>query len=47
MKNLKKNDKYSIVDTYNNNELEALGIDAKSYSKISQYDNILLYPESK
>ena len=47
VKVLKKNDKYSVVDTYNNNELETLGIDAKTYSKISQFDNILLYPEAK
>lgn len=47
VKVLKKNDKYSVVGTYDNSELEALGIDAKGYSKISQYDNILLYPEAK
>lgn len=47
VKVLKKNDKYSVVGTYNNSELEALGIDAKGYIKISQYDNILLYPEAK
>ena len=45
VKVLKKNDKYSIIDTYDNNELEYLGIDAKTYNKINQYDNILLYPE--
>ena len=47
VKILKKNDKYSVVDSYDNSELESLGIDAKSYIKISQYDNILLYPEQK
>lgn len=47
VKILKRNDKYSVVDTYDNKELEALGIDAKTYNKISQYDNILLYPEVK
>lgn len=47
VKILKKNDKYSVVDSYDNSELETLGIDAKSYIKISQYDNILLYPEQK
>ena len=47
VKVLKKNDKYSIIGTYDNTELETLGIDAKSYIKISQYDNILLYPEQK
>lgn len=45
VKVLKKNDKYSIIDTYDNNELENLGIDTKTYNKINQYDNILLYPE--
>ena len=47
VKILKKNDKYSVVDSYDNSELESLGIDAKSYIKITQYDNILLYPEQK
>lgn len=47
VKVLKKNDKYSIIGTYDNSELESLGIDAKTYIKISQYDNILLYPEAK
>ena len=44
VKILKKNDKYSVVDSYDNSELESLGIDVKSYIKITQYDNILLYP---
>lgn len=47
VKVLKKNDKYSIIGTYDNTELEALGVDVKSYSKISQYDTILLYPDPK
>ena len=47
VKLLKKNDKYSVISTYSNEELEALGIDAKDYKKISQYDNILMYPERK
>lgn len=47
VKILKKNDKYSVVSAYDNSELEALGIDVKTYSKINQYDNILLYPETK
>lgn len=44
VKVLKKNDKYSIISQYKNEELQALGIDTKNYNKISQYDNILLYP---
>ena len=47
VKLLKKNDKYSVISTYSNEELEALGIDAKDYKKIFQYDNILMYPERK
>lgn len=47
VKLLKKNDKYSVISTYSNEELEALGIDIKDYKKISQYDNILIYPENK
>lgn len=44
VKLLKKNDKYSIISAFNQEELQTLGIDAKKYKKISQYDNILLYP---
>lgn len=44
VKLLKKNDKYSIIDTFNAEELQSLGVDVQKYSKISQYDNILLYP---
>ena len=44
VKVLKKNDKYSIISQYKSEELQALGIDTKNYNKISQYDNILLYP---
>lgn len=44
VKVLKKNDKYSIISAYTNDELEQLGIDSKSYIKISQYDTILIYP---
>lgn len=44
VKLLKKNDKYSIISTYNTEELQALGVDISTYSKISQYDTILLYP---
>lgn len=47
VKILKKNEKYSIIGSYDNKELESLGIDVKNYNKISQFDNILLYPEPK
>lgn len=47
VKVLKRNDKYSIISTYNTEELNALGVDIKTYSKISEYDTILLYPIDK
>lgn len=47
VKVLKKNEKYSIISTYSDEELKQLGIDSKNYIKITQYDNILLYPEQK
>lgn len=48
VKVLKRNDKYSIISTYKPEELNAIGIgDEKDYKKISQYDTILLYPNSK
>ena len=46
VKVLKKNDKYSIISTYNTEELNQLGVDSQSYSKISRYDTILLYPNT-
>lgn len=47
VKVLKRNDKYSIIGTYSNEELKSLGVDIQKYNKISQHDNILLYPEKK
>ncbi len=44
VKVLKRNDKYSIITTYDTEELEALNIDIEKYTKIQQYDTILLYP---
>lgn len=44
VKVLKRNDKYSIISTYDTEELKLLGVDIQNYSKISQYDTILLYP---
>ncbi len=46
VKVLKRNDKYSIITTYNTDELKALNIDIEKYNKIQQYDTILLYPDS-
>lgn len=43
VKVLKRNDKYSIINSYTTEELASLGIDIENYSKISQYDTILLY----
>ena len=45
IKVLKTNDKYSIISTYNSEEMNALGINMDNYIKISQYDTILLYPD--
>lgn len=47
VKVLKKNDKYAIISTYKDEELQQLRIEPKNYIKISQYDNILVYPEQK
>lgn len=47
VKVLKRNDKYSIINSYSTEELGALGVDVQNYSKISQYDTILLYAEEK
>lgn len=47
VKVLKRNDKYSIIGTYDNEELKALGVEIQNYNKISQHDSILLYPEKK
>ena len=44
VKVLKQNDQYSIVRYYNEEEQNSLGIDSKTYKKITQFDNILLYP---
>ena len=44
VKVLKRNDKYSIISSYDTEELKSLGVDIQNYSKVSQYDTILLYP---
>lgn len=45
VKVLRKNEKYSIIDIYKDDELNELGIeDIDKNQKIMKYDNILLYP---
>ena len=44
VKILNKNEKYSIIGTYNEEELNTLGIKNEDYIKIAQYDTILAYP---
>lgn len=45
VKVLRKNEKYSIVDTYKDSELENLKVDMAKYIKISIYDKLLTYPD--
>lgn len=47
IKVLKQNDKYSIVENYSTEELNKIGINVNSYSKLSQYDMILMYPNKR
>ncbi|MCI9064182.1 MAG: hypothetical protein HFJ17_06235 [Clostridia bacterium] len=47
IKLLKRNDKYSIISTYNTEDLKALGIDVNTYKSINQYDTIMMYPKTK
>ncbi len=45
VKVLRKNEKYSIIDIYKDDELNELGIeDIDKNQKITKYDNVLLYP---
>ena len=44
VKVLNRNEKYSIIESYSNEELNSLGIDIDNNQKITKYDNILLYP---
>ena len=44
VKVLNKNEKYSIIGTYSDEELNLLGIDIDKNQKIMKYDNILVYP---
>ena len=45
IKVLKTNEKYSIIGSYTNEDLETLGLDTSTYKGINVYDNIMLYPE--
>ena len=47
IKVLKTNDKYSIINTYSKEDLNALGIDASTYENINIYDTLMMYPESQ
>lgn len=47
IKVLKQNDKYSIVENYSTEDLNKIGINVNSYSKLSQYDMILMYPNKR
>ena len=44
VKVLNKNEKYSIISPYKEEELNTLGIDIDNYTKILQYDTVLVYP---
>lgn len=46
VKVLNKNDKYSIVENYNVEDYEKLGLDASKYGKVTEYDMILMYPNA-
>lgn len=43
VKVLKKNEKFSIVTQYKQDEIESLNLDKNNNYKISEYDTILLY----
>lgn len=45
IKVLKTNDRYSIIGSYTDEDLKAIGMDADTYKKIDVYDNIMLYPK--
>lgn len=47
IKVLKTNDNYSIISSYSNDDLSALGLDTSTYEGIDIYDTIMLYPDSK
>lgn len=45
VKVLKSNEKYSIIGSYNVDDLKTLGLDPTTYSGIKVYDKIMLYPK--
>ena len=45
IKVLKTNNKYSIISTYNTEDLKALGMDTTESGNIDVYDTIMMYPE--
>lgn len=47
IKVLKTNNKYSIISTYNAEDLKTLGMDATESGNIAVYDTIMMYPEQK
>ena len=44
IKVLKTNDKYSIISTYSQEDLNSLGMDTSTYRDIDMYDTIMMYP---
>ena len=47
VKVLKKNEKFSLISTYTKEELDSLGVDSQTDTKIILYDKVLLYPDLK
>lgn len=47
VKVLKKNEKFSLISTYTKEELDSLGVDSQTDTKIILYDKVLLYPNLK
>lgn len=45
IKVLKTNDKYSIIESYNAEDLKTLGIDFSTYKGIEVHDSIMMYPK--
>lgn len=45
IKILKTNEKYSIIEPYNAEDLKALGVNFSTYKGIEVYDSIMLYPK--
>lgn len=45
VKVLKTNEKYSIISSYTDEDLKNLKMNIEDYKRISEYDNIMLYPK--